>query len=89
MNVAPAGELSQELRVPAHFDQAAGLVTAEVLAENIPCVPYADHIVHAVREFADAGFDRLYINQIGDNQAEFFRFYARELGPLLADNFGD
>ena len=79
------GELSQELRTPAHFDQAAELVTVESVAENMPCGPDAEPIVELARKYVEAGFDRLYFSQIGDNQDEFFEFYARELGPMLAD----
>lgn len=79
------GELSQELRSPALFDQAASLVTVEQVAEAMPCGPDLDLIVAAVQKYVDAGFDRVYINQIGTNQAEFFSFFARELVSALAD----
>jgi hypothetical protein len=32
----------------------------------------------------DAGFDEVYIAQIGPEQDGFFEFYERELAPLLA-----
>jgi hypothetical protein len=78
------GELSQELRSPAHFDQAASLVTVESMAENMPCGPDVDPIVDAVNEYVDAGFDRVYISQIGPNQDDFFQFYEKELADALA-----
>ena len=34
-----------------------------------------------VQEFADAGFDELYLAQIGDRQAEFFAMLKTELLP--------
>jgi G6PDH family F420-dependent oxidoreductase len=77
------GELSQELRSPAHFEQAAELVTVESMAENMPCGPDAAPIVEAVKEYADAGFDRVYLSQIGERQQEFFDFYKRELAGAL------
>jgi G6PDH family F420-dependent oxidoreductase len=79
------GELSQELRTPALFNQAATLVTVEKVVESIPCGPDVEPIVESVRAFAEAGFDRIYVNQIGSNHAEFFRFFDRELVPALAD----
>jgi len=79
------GELSQELRTPALFDQAAALVTVESVAESTPCGPDPEPIVDAVRSYVDAGFDRLYLNQIGPDQAGFFRFYERELAGALAE----
>jgi hypothetical protein len=38
-----------------------------------------------VEAYADAGFDRLYLNQVGDRQDEFFTFYADELAPRLKE----
>jgi G6PDH family F420-dependent oxidoreductase len=79
------GELSQELRTPAHFEQAAQLVTVESMAEHVPCGPELQPIVDAVREYVDAGFDRVYVSQMGPDQENFFRFYEKELGPALGE----
>lgn len=78
------GELTQELRVPAHFDQATSIVTPESVAENMPCGPDVGAIIDAVQEYLDAGFDRVYLNQIGPDQEAFFEMYEAELGPALA-----
>jgi len=84
-NTAVPGELAQELRSPAHFDQAAELVEPEMVAEKIPCGPDLEPIIDSFKEYLDAGFDRVYINQIGPDQEEFFRFYESDLGPALAE----
>lgn len=78
------GVLSQDLATPAHFEQAARLVTVESVAESMPCGPDLERIVEAVAEYADAGFDRLYISQVGPDQDAFFAMYESELGPRLA-----
>jgi G6PDH family F420-dependent oxidoreductase len=78
------GELSQELRTPALFDQASQLVTVESVAEHMPCGPDVDPIVETVQKYIDAGFDRIYLNQVGPRQQEFFRFFEHELAPALA-----
>jgi G6PDH family F420-dependent oxidoreductase len=78
------GELSQELRSPAHFDQASRLVTVDSVKEKTPCGPEVQPIVEAVQEYIDAGFDRIFLNQIGPEQEEFFRFFEQELAPALA-----
>ena len=83
------GELSQVLPTPAHFDQAAQLVTKESTAESVPCGPDVDPILEQVKAYAEAGFDRLYLNQMGDRQDEFFKFYERELAPRLAEVAGN
>ena len=77
------GELSQELRSPALFEQAASKVTVDDISEVIPCGPDVDAIVAAAKQYADAGFDRLYISQIGPAQDEFFEFVASDLAPAL------
>ncbi|MCU1401121.1 MAG: class F420-dependent oxidoreductase [Acidimicrobiales bacterium] len=79
------GELSQELRTPALFDQAAQLVTVDAIAEHMPCGPDPAPIVAAAKEFADAGFDRIFITQVGPDQAGFFAFFTRELASALRD----
>jgi len=79
------GELSQELRSPALFEQASQLVTIESVAEHTPCGPEVEPIVAAVKQSVDAGFDRVFINQIGTNQDEFFRFFTADLMPALSD----
>jgi hypothetical protein len=54
-----------------------------MIAESVPCGPDVEKIVAAFRQFADAGFDELYVQQIGDRQAEFFDVLVREIVPRL------
>jgi coenzyme F420-dependent glucose-6-phosphate dehydrogenase len=77
------GELSQELPLPRHFEQASRLVTPEDLAEKFPLGPDPDRHVEALKEFVDAGFDHVYIHQIGPDQEGFFDFFEKELAPRL------
>jgi G6PDH family F420-dependent oxidoreductase len=79
------GELSQELRTPALFEQASQLVTPQSMAENMPCGPDPQSIIDAVNAYVEARFDRLYLTQIGPHQKAFFEFFAAELSPALAD----
>jgi G6PDH family F420-dependent oxidoreductase len=79
------GELSQELRVPALFDQASELVTVDAIAEKMPCGPDPEPVVELVGRYLEAGYDRIYLNQIGPDQDGFFRFFTDELAPALAD----
>src|SRR5215211_3157788 len=78
------GELAQVLPQPAHFEQATQLVTEEMIAESVPCGPDVDRIAETMQAFADAGFDELYIAQIGDRQAECFSMLETELLPRFA-----
>jgi G6PDH family F420-dependent oxidoreductase len=79
------GELSQELRTPALFSQASSTVRPEQVAESIACGPAIEPIVEKVQQYVDAGLDRIFLGQIGDNHEEFFRFFQHELAGALAE----
>ncbi|MBW3644089.1 MAG: TIGR03557 family F420-dependent LLM class oxidoreductase [Actinobacteria bacterium] len=77
------GELSQELRTPAHFEQASSLVTEDQVAESIVCGPDPERHVAAIEQYFEAGFDEVYVCQVGGDQEGFFDFYRSELRPRL------
>jgi G6PDH family F420-dependent oxidoreductase len=83
-NEALPGELAQVLPVPAHFEQASELVTEEMVAEAVPCGPDIDRHLQALQQFADAGVDELFVQQIGPDQDAFFGAWAREVLPRFA-----
>jgi hypothetical protein len=63
------------LPTPERFQQVSELVTEEMVADEVPCGPDVDRHVAAIKEYEDAGFDELYINQIGPEQDAFFAAY--------------
>jgi coenzyme F420-dependent glucose-6-phosphate dehydrogenase len=73
------GELNQELPLPRHFEQAAETLSPEQVAESVVCGPDADRHREAIQEFEDAGFDHVYVHQVGPDQEGFLRFYEREI----------
>jgi coenzyme F420-dependent glucose-6-phosphate dehydrogenase len=75
------GELSQELPTPAHFEQAAKLVTEEMVAEEVVCGPDPERHIAKIQAYVDAGYDHIYVHQVGPDQEGFFRFYEREILP--------
>lgn len=75
------GELAQILPTPAYFEQASELVSEDMVAEAVPCGPDLDLHLQAIRRYRDAGFDELYIQQIGPDQERFFQTYANEILP--------
>ncbi|HLI57720.1 MAG TPA: LLM class F420-dependent oxidoreductase, partial [Actinomycetota bacterium] len=77
------GQLAQELAVPAYFEQASELVTPEMVAAKISCGPDPQRHADAIAAYFEAGFDQVYVNQIGDDQAGFFDVFAREIRPRL------
>jgi len=82
-NAGIGGELSQELPLPRHFEQAARLVSPDDLAEKLTLGPDPERHLEAVKAFVDAGYDHVYIHQIGPDQEGFFDFFERELAPRL------
>ncbi|GAA1005759.1 LLM class F420-dependent oxidoreductase [Acrocarpospora pleiomorpha] len=78
---AISGEAEQLLPLPRHFEQLAQLVTPESL--KIPCGPDPEDHLRGIREYVDAGYDEIYISQIGPQQEEFFEFYSTVVLPQL------
>ncbi|MFJ4807565.1 LLM class F420-dependent oxidoreductase [Streptomyces longwoodensis] len=77
------GEMGQILPTPSHFEQLEPLVTEQMVADGTVCGDDVDQHVAALTEFADAGFDRIYVNQIGPDQQGFFDFYRTKVLPRL------
>lgn len=80
-NEALPGELAQVLPQPRHFEQASSLVTPEMVGEMVVCGDDADAHVEKLQKFVDAGYDEIYVNQIGPDQRGFFEFYAERILP--------
>lgn len=78
------GELAQMLPLPAHFEQAVSLVTEDAVAERFPCGNDPEDHLRRITEYFDAGYDEVFIGQMGPEQKGFFEFYGREILPQLA-----
>ena len=83
-NEALSGELAQVLPSPKHFEQATKLVTEAHISDALPCGPDPDEHAAAIQAFVDAGFDEIYVGQIGPGHEAFVDFYAREILPRFA-----
>ncbi|MFF5703618.1 TIGR03557 family F420-dependent LLM class oxidoreductase [Streptomyces sp. NPDC012794] len=77
------GELNQILPTPAHFEQASELVTRRQVSDAVPCGPDVEEHVEAVRAYVEAGFDEVYIGQIGPDDQAFFEAYRDKVLPAL------
>jgi len=75
------GEASQELPSPKHFEQLAGMVSEDQIAESVPCGPDPAPVLEQVRAYVEAGFDQVYFHQIGPDQQGFIDWAKRELLP--------
>lgn len=82
-NSGVPGELSQVLPSPQHFEQAAQLVTRDMTAQSTACGPDAAEHLKAFEPFIDAGFDDIYVANMGPRYAEMIDLYAKEVLPEL------
>jgi G6PDH family F420-dependent oxidoreductase len=82
-NAAIPGELGQVLPQPAHFEQAAQNVSEDDVAEVVACGPDPELHLEFLQRFADAGYDHLFIHQVGPDQEGYLRFFERELAPRV------
>ena len=79
------GPLTQELPLPSHFEAASAMLTEDDVAAKIVCGPDAVKHFEAIDAFVDAGYDHVYVHQIGPDQEGFFRFAEQELLPRYAE----
>ncbi|MBV8788513.1 MAG: TIGR03557 family F420-dependent LLM class oxidoreductase [Mycobacterium sp.] len=77
------GELAQILPTPRHFEQASSLVPKSAM-EEMPCGPDAKPYIDRIRAFIDAGYDEVYVQQIGPEHDRFFEFWESEIAPEFA-----
>jgi G6PDH family F420-dependent oxidoreductase len=75
------GELSQVLPTPRHFEQASELVSKDMVADTVPCGPHPERIVDSLRQYVDAGYDEVYLSQIGPDQDAFFQAWTDRVLP--------
>ena len=78
-NAGLPGELSQVLPSPKHFEQASELVTKEITRESTVCGHDVGAHVEAFAPYADAGFDDVYIANMGPHYRDFFTLYGDEV----------
>ena len=77
------GEAAQLLPQPRHFAQLAELIGEDMV--TAPCGPDPAEHLAGIRAYTEAGFDEVYISQVGPEQAGFFEFYAGQVLPRLRE----
>jgi coenzyme F420-dependent glucose-6-phosphate dehydrogenase len=78
------GEVTQELPNPSQFSDLVSSLTEDQVAAAIPCGPDAAVHLDHIRAYLDAGYDHVYLHQVGPDQAGFLRFAESELLPELS-----
>lgn len=82
-NGAFTGTMLTELPRPREFEQVAGLAREDDVAGNVVCGTDVDRHLAAIAAFASAGYDTVYVHQVGPDQDTFLRFYREEVFPRL------
>ena len=82
-NAGFGGQLSQDVPTPAHFESIAELVSEDDVAEKVVCGPDPGKHVEQIQKYVDAGYDHVYIHQVGPDQEGFFRFYTDQVLPKV------
>jgi coenzyme F420-dependent glucose-6-phosphate dehydrogenase len=83
-NAGITGDLSQELALPRHFEDAAEMVEEDDVAKKVVCGSDPEKYFEQIEQYADAGFDHVYLHQVGPDQDGFFQFAREELLPRYA-----
>jgi G6PDH family F420-dependent oxidoreductase len=77
------GQLAQDAPLWLQYEAIAELTSPGDLAKTVPCGPDPARAAEAIAAYVDAGFDEIYISQMGPDQDGGIRFLAEEVLPLL------
>ena len=80
-NAGLPGELAQVLPTPEHFEQASRLVTLESTRESVVAGPDPATHLEQVGKYRDAGYDELYVANMGPHYREMISFYGEHILP--------
>ena len=84
-NTALAGELSAELPTPAHFEQAVEMVSREDIAAGSTLTdPDPQAHIDSIEAAVEAGYDHVYVHQIGEDQEALIELYRAEVIPSFS-----
>ena len=74
-----------ELPNPVNFDAATTTVTEDDVMQQFACGPDPDRHVEVVRQFVDAGFDRIVLQNAGPDPDGFVEFFRSDLVGRLRE----
>ena len=82
-NAGLPGELAQVLPSPRHFEQASQLVTEESTRESVVAGPDPQAHLDQVEFYRLAGYDELYVANMGPHYRDMIDFYGKEVLPAV------
>ena len=77
------GELSTELPLPRHFEQAATAIQPADLRGKALTGTDVETYVSQISDLANAGYTHVFLHQVGTDQDAFFRFASERLLPAV------
>lgn len=75
--------LCWDLDTPEAFDEAAKHVPPEALRDSVLVSSDPARFVDSINEFADVGFDEIYLHHVGQQQQEFIEVFGERVLPQL------
>jgi G6PDH family F420-dependent oxidoreductase len=78
------GQSAQELPSWVEFEALAEASSPEQVAEKVPCGPDPEPVAQGIKEYFDAGFDEVYVSQMGPDQAGGLKFLTEQVLPMIA-----
>ncbi len=77
------GQSAQELPGWTEFEALAEASSPENMAKNVACGPDPQRAADEIQKYVDAGFDEVFISQMGPDQRGGIRFLTEQVLPLL------
>jgi G6PDH family F420-dependent oxidoreductase len=87
-NAGVPGELAQVLPSPQHFEQVSSLVTKEMTRQSSVCGPDVERHVDAFAPYAEAGYDEVYVSNMGPNYRTMLKVYGEKVLPAVRSGNG-
>ena len=83
-NAGLPGEMAQILPTPEHFEQASELVTLESTRDSVVAGNDPDQHLDQITSYAEAGYDELYVANMGPHFEEMIAFYGERILPQVS-----
>jgi coenzyme F420-dependent glucose-6-phosphate dehydrogenase len=77
------GQLMQELALTSDFAAAGDMATEDDVMETVVVGPDPEGYLEEIRKFSDAGYDHIWLHQIGPDQEGFLDFFEKQIAPKL------
>lgn len=83
-NTGLEGQLNVELATPSLFEAATANVTEDDVTQRVLCSLDPEKHLEQIYKYRDAGYDYVYVHQIGPDQEKFFQYYEKHILKKLS-----